>query len=373
MADKKISQLPAGTTPLDGTELVPIVQEGATVHVPTESLRGLQGETGPQGPQGVQGIQGPAGTTSWTGITDKPTTVSGFGIADAATDEELTTGLAGKVDKVAGKGLSTEDYTSAEKTKLAGVAEGAQVNTVASVAGKTGAVTLVKGDIGLGSVDNTADVDKPVSTAQAAAIAGKEPTITAGTAAQYWRGDKSWRDFFTDVRVATLTGLSTATNAAVAAADTVLVALGKLQAQINNAMLLTGNQTVAGNKSFTGSVLITGSGAIGYGVGAGGTVSQATDKSTSVSLNKLSGTITMNAAALAPGASVWFTQTNSLATAVDSVVANATNEAVVNPASYDIDALVGDGVILYAVRNRTGGALAEAVRVNFTVHKGARA
>lgn len=37
----------------------------------------------------------------------------------------MTTQLAKKVDKVAGKGLSTEDYTTAEKAKLAGVAAGA--------------------------------------------------------------------------------------------------------------------------------------------------------------------------------------------------------------------------------------------------------
>lgn len=37
----------------------------------------------------------------------------------------VTTGLAGKVDKVTGKGLSTEDYTTAEKTKLAGVSANA--------------------------------------------------------------------------------------------------------------------------------------------------------------------------------------------------------------------------------------------------------
>lgn len=34
----------------------------------------------------------------------------------------------GKVDKVAGKGLSTEDYTTAEKSKLAGIQAGAEVN-----------------------------------------------------------------------------------------------------------------------------------------------------------------------------------------------------------------------------------------------------
>lgn len=38
-------------------------------------------------------------------------------------------------------------------------------NSVTSVAGKVGAVTLVKGDVGLGNVDNTSDLNKPVSTA----------------------------------------------------------------------------------------------------------------------------------------------------------------------------------------------------------------
>jgi hypothetical protein len=42
---------------------------------------------------------------------------------------------------------------------------------VQSVAGRSGAVTLAKADVGLGSVDNTADASKPVSTAQAAADA----------------------------------------------------------------------------------------------------------------------------------------------------------------------------------------------------------
>ena len=51
---------------------------------------------------------------------------------------------------------------------------------VDSVAGKTGVVTLVKGDVGLGSVDNTADTAKPVSTAQATAI-GLKANIASST------------------------------------------------------------------------------------------------------------------------------------------------------------------------------------------------
>lgn len=43
-------------------------------------------------------------------------------------------------------------------------------DAVTSVAGKVGVVSLVKGDVGLGSVDNTADSAKPVSTAQQAAL-----------------------------------------------------------------------------------------------------------------------------------------------------------------------------------------------------------
>lgn len=102
-----------------------------------------------------------------------------FGLRVTAAD---TAAFAGKVDKVAGKGLSTEDYTTAEKSKLAGVEAGAQVNTVTSVAGKTGAVTLAKADVGLGNVDNTSDASKPVSTAQQTALNGKENTGTAAAA-----------------------------------------------------------------------------------------------------------------------------------------------------------------------------------------------
>lgn len=67
-------------------------------------------------------------------------------------------------------------------------------------------------------------------------LAGKEPTIAAGTTAQYWKGNKSWADFFTDVRAATLIGLSTSTNAVITASDTVLSGLGKLQKQISDTL-----------------------------------------------------------------------------------------------------------------------------------------
>lgn len=63
-------------------------------------------------------------------------------------------------------------------------------------------------------------------------IAGKEPAITAGTSAQFWLGNKTWGTIITTVLGVVLTGLSTATSTAVIATDTILVAIGKLQAQI---------------------------------------------------------------------------------------------------------------------------------------------
>ena len=90
-----------------------------------------------------------------------------------ATDE-----LKNKVDRVDGKGLSTNDYTDSDKQKLEGIEEGAEVNTVTSVAGKDGDVTLFKEDVGLGSVDNTSDEDKPLSKAAREKFEATEKNIS---------------------------------------------------------------------------------------------------------------------------------------------------------------------------------------------------
>lgn len=67
-------------------------------------------------------------------------------------------------------------------------------DAVLSVAGKTGSVTLAKGDVGLGNVDNSSDANKPVSTAQQNALNSKFD-IPSGTTSQYIRGDGSLATF----------------------------------------------------------------------------------------------------------------------------------------------------------------------------------
>lgn len=61
-----------------------------------------------------------------------------------AEDIQILNGnLANKVDKVNGKGLSTNDYTTAEKTKLAGIAEGAN-KTIVDATWKTNSTNPVE-------------------------------------------------------------------------------------------------------------------------------------------------------------------------------------------------------------------------------------
>lgn len=69
--------------------------------------------------------------------------------------------------------------SAADKTKLNGVAAGAQVNTVTSVAGKTGAVTVTKSDAGLGSVENYAVASQAEAQAGTATNRYMTPQRTA--------------------------------------------------------------------------------------------------------------------------------------------------------------------------------------------------
>lgn len=64
---------------------------------------------------------------------------------------------------------------------------------VTSFAGRTGAITATKSDVGLANVDNTSDANKPISNATQAALDTKQVAIASGTTAQYFRGDKTWQ------------------------------------------------------------------------------------------------------------------------------------------------------------------------------------
>lgn len=58
---------------------------------------------------------------------------SGYTIPKESRLSDIETSLGGKVDKIDGKGLSTNDFTDAFKTKLTGIESGAEVNKIASI------------------------------------------------------------------------------------------------------------------------------------------------------------------------------------------------------------------------------------------------
>ena len=81
------------------------------------------------------------------------------------------TALNGKVDKVQGKGLSTNDYSNADKDKLTGIEAGAQVNTIESIKVNGAAQTIT---------DKAVDIDlSGYKTTQQAVVdpeVGSDPT-----------------------------------------------------------------------------------------------------------------------------------------------------------------------------------------------------
>jgi len=112
---------------------------------------------------------------------------------------------------------------------------------------------------------------------------------------------------------------------------------------------------------------------IGYSAAAQGTVTQATDKSTGVTLNKSAGRITMNNAALAGGAVASFVLTNSLISANDTIIvcvsSNTTGSAAGAYTTYVSYMTTGSALI--SLRNLSATSYSEAVIINYSIIHGA--
>ena len=106
---------------------------------------------------------------------------------------------------------------------------------------------------------------------------------------------------------------------------------------------------------------------IGYTAAAQGTVTQQTSKSTGVTINASAGQITMNNASLNGTTNVAFTMTNSKISAKDVVVVNVAG-GVASNATYNCWVSGhAAGTCDIVLRNISGGALSEAVVLNFAI------
>lgn len=108
---------------------------------------------------------------------------------------------------------------------------------------------------------------------------------------------------------------------------------------------------------------------LGYAAGAQGTVTQATDKSTGVTLNKSAGRITMNNAALASNTAASFTLTNSLISANDVIILNVSGGGTAGAYTTYVSSMTTGSAVI-TLRNMSAGSLSEAVIVNYAIIHG---
>ena len=129
------------------------------------------------------------------------------------------------------------------------------------------------------------------------------------------------------------------------------------------------DQDISGADTISGSSILATS-QLGYGTDAEGTVTQATSKSTGVTLNKSAGRITMNNASLAATTTISFTLTNSLISTNDTIVLNVSG-GLATASTYNawIDSLAAGSAVI-SLRNVSAGALLEAVILNFAIIHG---
>lgn len=133
--------------------------------------------------------------------------------------EKIKNALSGKVDKETGKGLSTNDFTTAEKTKLSGIATGAQVNVLEGVQVNGTSVTPTNKIANIAVPTKTSDLtnnsgfitsdDIPEGAAATTTTPKMDGTAAVGTEVTFARGDHVHPSDTTKVDKVTGKGLST--------------------------------------------------------------------------------------------------------------------------------------------------------------------
>lgn len=289
---------------------------------------------------------------------------------------------------------------------------------------------IVKGDVGLGNVDNTSDTNKPISTATQTALDAKQaalgftpenaanrnaqngyvgligfsfPVLTpAGDYAAVFANslgtanraitlpdENGLMALTSDITSGTLAGSFTkltATNAAqgdpVTTGSTQTYGTfrmrsgnGVLDGGVNGAVAwLQATDANALGSLYTlkinpnGGNVLFGGGGFGYGIGAGGTVTQATSRTTGVTLNKPVGAITMFSAA-GSATPATFTVTNSIVAAADlpEVVCKSSTNVYITKVTA---VATGSFNITFWT---TGGTATDQPVFNFSLGKGATA
>lgn len=354
----------------------------------TDEVRLAAGTTGSL-PRGVEGIRfrsavsgTPATVTAALFLKDQPAFNVGSGpvtVTGLPINFQHNGSLVGQeptADFVDGGGLTWTLVDDGANTRV--TITPAVAFPVTSVFGRTGAVVATSGDYTAAQVTNAADK----SSASAQVFTGN---VVAGATF-------SLPQATTGATLAT----SGSNTAQVATATTNAMAVGVANNTDTVARFVyrpdrlewgpgTGARDTFATRTAAAQLTITGdligangifstnaTSGVGYAVGAGGAVTQATSKSTGVTLNTVTGRITMNAAALGAGASVSFVLNNSNITTNDVVLFTVGNNGLTAFSNYRVDApsvVAGAGGVSIRVTNVSAGSLSEALIINFAILK----
>ena len=138
---------------------------------------------------------------------------------------------------------------------------------------------------------------------------------------------------------------------------------------VNDDLAVVGLVTIGETLAVVGSVLTSGpTSGIGYSTGAGGAVTQATSKSTGVTLSKVTGTITTHAETLAAAAEVTFIVTNTNVAITDVIVLSIQSGGTSGEYTANVTD-VGAGVFDITLANLSASSASDAVLINFAVIK----
>ena len=340
MADTKISALPAATTPLTGTEVLPIVQSGATDKVAVSDL--------------TAGRSVAAATLTLTANSAS----AALDITQSGAGQAITT-TGGRV-AIGGSGSA-----ATQVNVLGTLVSSSNVSRGFSVTG-TAPTTSTTEITGFLSALSTADGIAAVTQINGFFVS--QGTITGGTrvapTTQIGFGASS-----------TLTGATNNYgfygNIASGTGRWNFFANGTANNAFNGSTRFGGITAPTSTVDVTGSIAATttirSSGAtsgVGYATGAGGAVTQATSRTTGVTLNNVCGAITLVSAA---GSTTWatFTVTNSAVAATDTIIVNQKSGTDL----YEIHVTaVAAGSFNLSFRT-TGGTTTEQPVFNFAVIK----
>lgn len=145
---------------------------------------------------------------------------------------------------------------------------------------------------------------------------------------------------------------------------------GHLSAGADNSYDIGQAGSVRPRNIYSGTSILTGgaTGGIGYNTGAGGTVTQATSKTTAFTLSKITGQITVATGALVAGATAGATWTNTAIAATDTVVFSHVSGGTLG--AYHFNAACAAGSATFNITNITASVLTETPVVQFAVIKG---